>query len=200
METTKRLVSLWDMFSFDVQAFINLVSGMIAENWTITLSQQNRCNYEISEEHFVLIKKETEKILLQSALMNLPMTARRAEKLLEILEQVGAVDAITNVIGQSRIRVIPVDKFIAPVLARRMGDLTDMVKDEMAGRSYLCLNEEEFTLYQPKTPHFGQDVRGQFPSAIYEMDEASKCLAIGRSTACVFHLMRALEIALKGLR
>lgn len=38
-----------------------------------------------------------------------------------------------------------------------------------------------------------------FPSAVFEVDEAGKCHALGRSTACVFHLMRAMEIAVRSV-
>ena len=33
----------------------------------------------------------------------------------------------------------------------------------------------------------------------FELDEAAKCLALGRATACVFHLMRLMEIAVRAV-
>jgi hypothetical protein len=39
----------------------------------------------------------------------------------------------------------------------------------------------------------------KFPSTIFEFDEAAKCIALGRHTASVFHLMRVLEIGLRAL-
>ena len=38
-----------------------------------------------------------------------------------------------------------------------------------------------------------------FPSAAFEVEEAAKCIALGRFTASVFHSMRLLEIAIKAL-
>jgi hypothetical protein len=38
-----------------------------------------------------------------------------------------------------------------------------------------------------------------FPSVRYDSLEAFKCYAVGRNTACVFHLMRVLEIGLSSL-
>jgi hypothetical protein len=46
---------------------------------------------------------------------------------------------------------------------------------------------------------FGPKVRENFPSAAYDIREAGSCYALGRWTACVFHLMRALESALATL-
>lgn len=45
----------------------------------------------------------------------------------------------------------------------------------------------------------GSDVTAKFPSISLEAEEASKCHALGRNTACVFHLMRILELGLNSL-
>jgi hypothetical protein len=39
----------------------------------------------------------------------------------------------------------------------------------------------------------------KFPSASFEVEEASKCIVLGRHTAAVFHAMRMLEIGIKAL-
>ena len=40
---------------------------------------------------------------------------------------------------------------------------------------------------------FGDDFAEAFPSAVFDSVEAARCLALGRSTACVLHLMRVLD-------
>ncbi len=47
--------------------------------------------------------------------------------------------------------------------------------------------------YEPSSPLFGIEVQNRFPAATYEIEEAGKCVAVGRSTAAVFHLMRVME-------
>ena len=47
-------------------------------------------------------------------------------------------------------------------------------------------------LYRKINP-FGIRVTERFPSSILDIEEASKCLALERGTACVFHLGRATE-------
>jgi hypothetical protein len=42
-------------------------------------------------------------------------------------------------------------------------------------------------------------VSGQFPSAGEDVAESGKCLACGRSTACVMHLNRVMEVGLRAL-
>lgn len=50
--------------------------------------------------------------------------------------------------------------------------------------------------YEPASPLFGVEVQNRFPAAMYEIEEAGKCLAVGRSTAAVFHLMRIMEVGI----
>ena len=63
----------------------------------------------------------------------------------------------------------------------------------------LVLPPELAEYFEAKVPLFGQDVNNKFPSATFDIDEAGKCLAIGRSTAAVFHLMRATEVAVRAV-
>ena len=46
---------------------------------------------------------------------------------------------------------------------------------------------------------FGERVEVAFPSAIKDIEASGKCLAFGEGTACVFHLMRIMELGLKVL-
>jgi hypothetical protein len=46
---------------------------------------------------------------------------------------------------------------------------------------------------------FGKEVNDRFPMAIDDIEEAGKCLALGRATACVLHAMRIIEVGLRAL-
>ena len=71
---------------------------------------------------------------------------------------------------------------------------------EIGQKHFLRLSESEKALFQPNSPIFGDDVQEKFLFTAYEIDEAAKCLALGRATAVVFHLMRAVESTLIALR
>ena len=45
----------------------------------------------------------------------------------------------------------------------------------------------------------GKEVCESFPSAKYDVREAGNCYAVGLNGACVFHLMRVLEVGLRAL-
>ncbi len=84
-------------------------------------------------------------------------------------------------------------------LRRLLGELHQRMADELADRQFLCLPPENIHLYKQSSPPFGQAVDDAFPLCAEDISEASKCLALGRSTATVFHLMRAMEGAVAAL-
>jgi hypothetical protein len=47
---------------------------------------------------------------------------------------------------------------------------------------------------------FGEVAERAFPSAAYDIEEAAKCFSLARYTACVMHLMRALEVGIDALK
>lgn len=72
-------------------------------------------------------------------------------------------------------------------------------RDEIDARPLFVLTSGAADLYDPANPLFGQAVDDAFPSAAFDVTEAGRCLATGRWTAAVMHLMRALEVPLAAL-
>ena len=68
------------------------------------------------------------------------------------------------------------------------------------------LRERLFYFVEPKREafyvggSFSQDIKDAFPFSIYDMEAAGKCLALGRGTACVFHLMRVFEVGFRDMQ
>ncbi|KKK72588.1 hypothetical protein LCGC14_2902370 [marine sediment metagenome] len=77
-------------------------------------------------------------------------------------------------------------------------DIRSRLIDELNGIYLFAMEPREKTLYE-NTQAFGPEVAATFPGAIVDIEEAAKCLAFDRATACVFHLMRVLEVGLQGL-
>ncbi|MGA3373558.1 MAG: hypothetical protein ABSC48_17555 [Terracidiphilus sp.] len=69
------------------------------------------------------------------------------------------------------------------------------MEDELSTRAFFSLESAESAAWNNKRAG-GEDVSDKFPSTDFEFEEYSKCFAIGRYTAAVFHLMRILEIGL----
>lgn len=76
-------------------------------------------------------------------------------------------------------------------------DVRVVLMRELESRLILALSPEKERFYDQGSALFGAAVTAKFASsAVYEIDEACKCFALGRSTACVFHLMRCMEVAI----
>jgi hypothetical protein len=89
------------------------------------------------------------------------------------------------------------DRWTRIQLADGFAALRWKIAQEMNGKFFLYLTEEEAALFQSTQP-LGKEVASAFQATVnVEMCEASKCLALGRYTACVFHLMRAMEVAVQ---
>lgn len=65
--------------------------------------------------------------------------------------------------------------------------------------SAIMLSPAERDLAEPKSPLFGVEVESKAPQMSEDIAEAGKCVAFGRYTASVFHLMRVMEIGLQRL-
>jgi len=76
-----------------------------------------------------------------------------------------------------------------------IGVLQFRLLDEVQSRRFVGLGKEFGGLYNSQ--QFPADVRAKFLSGVFEIDEASNCLALERGTASVFHLMRVMEIAVR---
>ncbi len=85
----------------------------------------------------------------------------------------------------------------AEELLRRIELIHGRLKDELDAVCVYYVPADSAKYLTDRSPPFGEEVSRAFPSASYDIDEAGKCLGLRRSTACVTHLMRALEVALR---
>jgi hypothetical protein len=81
---------------------------------------------------------------------------------------------------------------------RALEDIENRMLDEIKDVTFLHLTDTEKGYFKPIGRIFNEQAVLKFGIAS-DLDEAGKCLALGRSTACVFHLMRAMEASLRHL-
>ncbi|WP_156929157.1 hypothetical protein [Bradyrhizobium sp. th.b2] len=80
------------------------------------------------------------------------------------------------------------------------------IEQELRRKDFLFVSEEMTKLYNESDPRRGA-VKGsdpfelgkKFKKAHADIASAGRCLAVEESTACVFHLMRAMEAAVRDL-
>ena len=80
----------------------------------------------------------------------------------------------------------------------KLGELLRRIEDELSLILVLRVTPERSSYYEQKAA-FGNQVTTRFPSMAVDIEEAGNCLALGRITACIFHLMRAMEAAIQEL-
>jgi hypothetical protein len=81
---------------------------------------------------------------------------------------------------------------------KAIGELYRRLVDELDTTKFYLVESGKVELYET-VPLFGETVADNLAEANYDIEEAGKCFALGRNTACVMHLMRALEVALKAV-
>jgi len=111
----------------------------------------------------------------ESAAIALPMTAKQANRLVADLAE-----------------------FTPKNIHDKLLELETRFQDEIENIKFFWVNPELIRYYD-NTELAGSDFKEKFPRGNGELIEAGNCLALGRYTACVFHLMRSLEIALIAL-
>jgi hypothetical protein len=88
-------------------------------------------------------------------------------------------------------------------LASTLDEIINRIEDELQLRMFIFI-PSDYAVYCDKSELFGADAAAKFPEANKEIRQAGNVYAIGSYTACVFHLMRAVEhgarALVKGLR
>jgi hypothetical protein len=83
-------------------------------------------------------------------------------------------------------------------LAHQYAALYERFYDEIKSTMFLYVGKDRQQFYTQPLIMFGEDLADKF-SIIHDVEEAGKSYAIGRNTACVFHLMRIMESGLRHL-
>lgn len=154
-----------------------------------------------------------DKITAHCRSLGLPLSASYAEELLAKVQaastlpekMAGLAESIRNIRRASRDKDHPAttqsaDAKPEPIkplwLVVQIQILRKRIDDELNNREFFVLEAGRARYFSDARP-FGEEVFNAFPSATIDIEEAAKCLALDRYTACVFHLMRAVECALK---
>lgn len=80
-------------------------------------------------------------------------------------------------------------------LSALMEELLDRLRDELEGTDFFSLTTRESALYSKPLEGWAAVVE-RFPQTVGDVEEASKCLALSRYAAAVFHSVQAVEVAL----
>jgi len=175
---SKKLWSLWDMLQFRAAGFVQLVNFISTIQMGMHIHEQQKSNVENPFKGFTSDAFHADANRLAAHLDEIGLNLSKIS-LLRLLEQ---------------LRCEPFDGKAA---LRQAEAFIGRVVDELQSSFLLSLSANEASLFEPKEPIFGNDVDIKFPSASYEIEQGTKCYALGFSTATVFHMMRVMEIAIR---
>jgi hypothetical protein len=104
------------------------------------------------------------------------------------------IDLTTTAALASDVKEIVEDPALhnADFMQTRLMGLHDTLIAELRSKYFLYLDGVEQKLYESEG-EYSEDVANCFPDSLYDLEEAAKCLGLNRPTACVMHMMRAME-------
>jgi hypothetical protein len=80
-------------------------------------------------------------------------------------------------------------------LATELRSIRDMMMVDFWKRKFVQISTEFVPYTEPR--FIGLEIRQAFPFAVDDLKDAGNCIAVGLGTAAVFHLMRAVEWAIR---
>ena len=135
------------------------------------------------------LEKSINEILRVATESDLDATAEIATTCWDLLARARIVDADASVIKKSD----------GERLSWMLNTLNRTLAAQMQSRVVIVFDSRNSKYILDDSSPFGAGVDDAFPKAAEEISEAAKCLALQRHTACVFHLMRAMELAVARL-
>ena len=172
-----RLRSLWDMLKLDQREFAFWVAHI-----------QHIADFYGGQSTGAFLTDETKRRQIREL--------RTANEQFISAGLEGPCDQIERIIEACR----PSSSLEAREFGQMMAALTERIEDECGRRTFLVLTRREAEYFSQREPMFGYQVCHKFPKeAAFEIAEAAKCLALSRSTAAVFHLMRVMEIGIRAV-
>jgi hypothetical protein len=177
-----KLWSLWEiMRRLDGGKFFGAMAdiGVYGQTAPIGNAIIPQPNYELIMAHLALIVSE-------AGSMEMASTVASAREMHAILSTAQTGDSPT--VGPSM--------FLPAIYANKVRELssqlTGRVRDELSGKLFMFVPPSLARYYEPNQT-FSKNVLDKFPNTLGDIAEAGNCLALGRTTACVFHLMRLME-------
>ena len=168
------LVSEYYMLQFPAERYMAISSRLTS---VIRIIERAEYRYErINDQTIPSSKSEVGEIKEDCQLLALESSVTKLEEIEKILD----------------------DSPIYNDLARQYKELYKCLFDEMTEKLCLFIPPDKQQFYLEPLEQFGLNV-SRFESARIDIEEAGKSYATSRNTACVFHVMRVVEIGLNVL-
>lgn len=132
---------------------------------------------DIQEEDYRLLNNLVTSLLVRLSPLQLPVSTKMAERFRGHCEQT----------------------FSAGTLSSELEQLFNVIESELESVIFIQIPKYRQAFYEPTGSLLDESVVVTLSTVISDIEEASKCFAVGRNTACVFHLMRVMEIGVQAV-
>lgn len=178
-----RLWSMWDMIQFLVHNFYDNIRHLHGHEYALLDAMERPVDTKpplppdsrLTQNDISLYYDDLSKISINMRSIGLVAISMLLDEMIERLPKITLVR-----------------------LQENFKQLNKMIEKELSKYLYIYISPIEAMFYE-KDNLFGEKVSDAFSSANYDIREAGNCYATGRYTACVFHLMRAVEWGLRAL-
>ena len=181
VESPYRLWSLYDVFEVKIGELVAGLNGLVGMLHTGTvMASHGSAEFDLEDDTLRMLTDDLEAVRDFAFQVGARASVGRCDHLKKELERVRTFDA---------------DRVMRACLA-----ISEDLVYECKGMKLLMIRPESEKYYESgPSATFGQDVLTAFPSQAFadDLGEASKCYAMNRGTACVFHLMRAMETGVR---
>jgi hypothetical protein len=169
-EGRSQLWSLYDMLQFYAAPFVEMETNL---GRTIALFAVGKMELTELQKWFHRVTEELNKLPVSGPIRS------QAQRLGEYLD----TEPLARI-------------FEHPVIISRLNEFLENILDELRSLSFMAIPADRKVYFEQGEPSFGNTVQSQFPDAAYDIEHATRCLALDEWTGSVFHAMRAIEKAL----
>ena len=163
-----QLISWWDMQKFSAHAFFQMARWMEAFSLAKGLDDFRRIAADAKQN-----PGKTRELCAQ---IGLELSVRQFDRVKDALNR---------------------EDFTPQDIVEQVKIAQGRIQDEMEAQLFFHVSLKEAEFYEPKEPLFGAIVEAKWPRLIEDISEAGKCMALGRYTASVFHMMRVMEVGVQ---
>jgi hypothetical protein len=191
---TRRLWSLWDMIEIEIGKLVYSLERVTVERnnferFQRELTKANDAKTVLRLKIFRNLKADVSEIERITSIAGMTSTQQAAERSKIFLSQHDHIDDAENNIEMGPDQCGNV--------FRHLSDIVSRARDDCISRKYYQIDPQHAVYLDDSKPPFGLDVEAAFSTAVSDISEAAKCYALNRTTATVYHLMRAAETAVK---
>ena len=132
---------------------------------------------DIKEEDYLFLNNLTNSLLVWLSPLQLAVSAKMAERFRSHCE----------------------NTFSAMTLSSELEQLFNVIESELESVVFIQIPKSRQGYYEFVGSQLDESVVLNLPAVISDLEEGAKCFALGRHTACVFHLMRVMEMSVQRL-